>query len=96
LDLFYEEEFQPPFFSNFDGDKDMIGLEKDFCDESFCPFSFSPLCSTIDMVGIFPHDIYFPMGQSCFQPMVHCKGFSVSYKANNPWVGRQMFFLVLV
>jgi len=62
LDLFYEEEFQPWWCSNFDEGKDIIGLEKDFCDESFHPFPFSPFCSTIDMVGSFPHDSYFPVG----------------------------------
>jgi hypothetical protein len=42
LDLFYEEDFQPLLCSNFDEGKDMIGLEQDFCDESFHPFPFSP------------------------------------------------------
>jgi hypothetical protein len=40
LDLFYEEDFQPPMCSNFDEGEVMICMEQDFCDEIFQYSSF--------------------------------------------------------
>jgi hypothetical protein len=42
LDLFYEENFQPPLCYDFDEGNDMIFQERDFLDEGFQPYPFSP------------------------------------------------------
>jgi hypothetical protein len=52
LDLFYEDHFQPPLFSNFDEGAVMICPKRDFCDETFQPPPFpSSRCVTKDAVG---------------------------------------------
>jgi hypothetical protein len=48
LDLFYEEDLQPPLCSNFDEDEAMICPEHKFHDESFQPSSFPSSCYTTE------------------------------------------------
>jgi hypothetical protein len=52
LDLFYEENFQPPLCSNFDEGEHMVHLEQDTCDKVFQPTCF-PLSHyvTKDLAG---------------------------------------------
>jgi hypothetical protein len=49
LDIFYEEEFQPPLCSFFDKGEDMVFLKQDTCDEVFQPPSFLYLTMSLRM-----------------------------------------------
>jgi hypothetical protein len=44
------------------------------------------------MVGSFPHDSHFPVGQSCFQPMVCCKGFQFHTQGQQALGWENFFF----
>jgi hypothetical protein len=92
LDLFYEENFQPLLCSNFDEGKDMFSQSKIFVMRVSSLPPFSPCYSTIDMVGGFSHDSHFPIGQSCFQPMVCCKGFQFHTQDQQTLGWEQVFF----
>ena len=73
LDLFFEDNFQPPLCSNFDEGEEMVFLKQDFCDKNFQPPLLSSFHSTTYMVGGFYNDGHPPIIQRCFQPLACCR-----------------------
>jgi hypothetical protein len=65
LDLFYEEYYQPPLYSDLDRDEDIACLEQGTYGKVFQPPSITlPRCVTKDVVGKHVPCLEFSLGQS--------------------------------
>jgi hypothetical protein len=65
LDLFHEEDYQPPLCSDLDRSKDIVCPKKDPCDNIFLPPAITlPCCVIKGVVGKYVFCIKFPLMQT--------------------------------